>query len=348
MGSLSEYLNTSIDAGIKYSGDIIRVLPRSSVAGPASGAIAEAAGDKLKSIPHIKSFSGGAITQATEGANSNPFSAKYILGLQPAVMGDAFGKIPLESGRLLQDGDEAVAVIGHNIAAEGNLKVGSVKELRGLKATVVGIFKPTQSNQIDDFAVVPLKKVQELNNTPGIVNLFIIVPDDPSNAEGIAKRINNDFGNQFNALSPSEIKKQVQQGVLIFNIIILAGAALAALVGGLATINTMIMSVAERTREIGIKKAIGASNTQIMREFLIESALIGLVGGLVGVGVGKIATIAINVYTKANLSGLEIFNLTPRLAIGAVLFATILGALAGLIPAISASRMNVVKALRSE
>jgi len=122
----------------------------------------------------------------------------------------------------------------------------------------------------------------------------------------------------------------------------------AAVVGGFATVNTMIMSVAERTREIGIKKAVGASDGQLIREFLLESALIGLLGGAIGVAIGKVATIFINEFTKANVAGLSIFDLTPRLALLALAFATVIGGVAGLIPAVTAARMNVVNALRTE
>lgn len=347
MGSLSEYLNGSIESGIRYSGDIIRVLPVGGL-GPGASVVAESEGEKLKTIEYVKAVSGAAITQIGDGLPSNPFQTKYAIGIDPAITQFFFDEVPLEAGRLIRPGDENGAVIGHNIAAQGDLSVGSKKEIRGVEFEVVGIFAPTQNNQIDDFSVVSLKRIQEINRTPGIVSLFIIVPDEPGNAEEVADIINRNFKEEFFALSPKQAREQVAQGLLIFNIIILAGAALAAIVGGFATINTMIMSVSERTREIGIKKAVGASNFQISREFLLESALIGLLAGLLGVGLGKLATIAINAYTVANVEGLEIFNLTPRLALAAVVFATLLGALAGLIPAISAAKMNVVRALREE
>lgn len=345
MGSLSEYLNASIDSGIRYTGDIVRVLPRGGVG---VGAVQESLGNKLKSLPHVKSVSGGLQGQIDSEDNNNLFSGKIAFGVNPETSTDIFGKIPLQDGRLLQKGETDTATIGHDLAAQGNLKVGDTEEIKGLKFRVVGIFLPTQNGQIDDAAVVPLSAMQKASNVPGIVSFFIVIPDSPSNADTVAQEVNSKYKNDFNALSPSDLKKQIQQGLLIFNIIILAGAGLAAVVGGFATINTMIMSVSERTREIGIKKAIGASNGQIMREFLVESALMGLLGGLLGTGLGKLATIGINAYTKGHVSGLEIFSLTPRLALLTIGFAMILGAIAGIIPAISAARMNIVKSLRTE
>lgn len=350
MGSLSEYLNSTVDASIKYSGDIIRVLPRSALAGLSSGAIKQSAGDILKTIPHVKEVSGGIILPLNENSSapSNPFNSKFVLAVDPAMMADIFQNVPLESGRYLQSGDSNAVVLGHNIANGDNLSVGATQEIRGTKIKVVGIFKPTQSSQIDDYTILAIKEAQAIANLGDVVNFFIVVPDDAKNAQAISDQINKDYSKQFSALSPDDVKKTAQQALLIFTVITVAGAALAAVVGGFSTINTMIMSVSERTKEIGIKKAVGASNGQIRIEFLIESALIGLLGGLIGLGLGKLATLVINYYTKQYFGGLEIFNLSPRLALLSLGFAILLGGLAGIIPAISASRLNIVKALRTE
>jgi putative ABC transport system permease protein len=345
MGSLSEFLNQTVDSGIRYTGSIVRVLPKNSVTG--IGVVRESEGEKFKTLAHVKEVTGFLVAPA-EDTTSVGFSTKQIQGLDPAVAQDIFGTVPLADGRMLTSGDDRKVVLGQQVAASAGLKVSEETTFRDYKVTVVGIFKPTQNPQIDNVILAPLKNVQELAATPGIVSAFAVVPDNPSNADLVADEINKAYPKQFNALNPTELKKQVQQGVLIFNIIILAGAALAAVVGGFATINTMIMSVAERTREIGIKKAVGASNNQIMFEFLVESALMGFLGGALGVAIGKVATLAINSYTKTNVSGLEIFDLTPRLALLALAFATGLGAFAGLIPAFSAARMNIVRALRTE
>jgi putative ABC transport system permease protein len=141
---------------------------------------------------------------------------------------------------------------------------------------------------------------------------------------------------------------QIRQSLVVFNVIMLGGAIIAAIVGGLAVINTMVMSVNERTREIGLKKAIGASDGDIVKEFLTEAALIGLIGGLAGLALGTGFANLLNTATAASLGGTEIFDVTPRLALVAVGFATILGTGAGLYPAWNAARLNPVEALREE
>jgi putative ABC transport system permease protein len=117
-------------------------------------------------------------------------------------------------------------------------------------------------------------------------------------------------------------------------------------VGGLSIINTMAMSVAERTREIGIKRAIGGSRRRIVSELVAESALIGFLGGVIGLALG--AAIATLGNELGRDSGFLLFMLTPWTAFTAVAFSTILGAVAGLVPALHAARLDPVTALRYE
>ncbi|HET7713789.1 MAG TPA: ABC transporter permease, partial [Patescibacteria group bacterium] len=322
MGSLSEYLNTTIESGLRYSGDIIRVLPKRSTF-PGSGTVPESLGNDLKTVANVKAISGGITLPADPNSQPNAVSfgsPKFFMGVDPSIMPEIFINLSLSEGRMLSSGDETAVVIGHDVAVQGNFGIGSIKNVYNTNFTVVGVLKPTQSAGIDGMIVAPLPTVQRIQKTPGIVNFFLVVPDRPENAQAVADEISRHFKDDFSVMSPGEIRKQVAQGSLIFNIIILAGAALAAVVGGLSTINTMIMSVAERTREIGIKKAVGASHGQIVREFLTESALIGFLGGLMGISLAKIATIFINQFTSNNAGGLEIFSLTPRLALLALAF----------------------------
>jgi len=106
------------------------------------------------------------------------------------------------------------------------------------------------------------------------------------------------------------------------------------------------MSVAERTREIGIKRAIGGSRRRIIRELVTEAALIGFIGGVMGLLLGAIVVVLANEAGRS--SGTILFDLTPGTAIFAVAFSTILGMLAGVIPAWSAARLDPVEALRYE
>ena len=116
--------------------------------------------------------------------------------------------------------------------------------------------------------------------------------------------------------------------------------------GGLSIINTMVMSVSERTREIGLKRAIGANTDTILGEYLLESAMIGFLGGLIGMGLGVLAIFMLNNATKS--SNVTVFTVSLTVIIGPVIFATVLGTLAGIFPAFRAARLKPVESLRED
>ena len=151
---------------------------------------------------------------------------------------------------------------------------------------------------------------------------------------------------QTQTLTGSGFDEQIGSATAIFNAIILGIAAISLSVGGLSVINTMAMSVAERTREIGIKRAIGASRFATVRELVVEAGVIGLIGGLLGLLLGAIVVMLAN--RAGASSGTILFDLTAGTAIFALVFASVLGMLAGLIPAWSAARLDPVQALRYE
>jgi putative ABC transport system permease protein len=132
----------------------------------------------------------------------------------------------------------------------------------------------------------------------------------------------------------------------IFTLVLTGVAMLSLLVGGLSTINTMAMAVAERTREIGIKRAIGASRWRIRREIVFEASAIGLISGLIGLAIGAAMTMLFNDLGRE--SGNVLFDLTLGTAATALVFATVLGGIAGFVPAWHASRLDPVTALRYE
>jgi putative ABC transport system permease protein len=132
----------------------------------------------------------------------------------------------------------------------------------------------------------------------------------------------------------------------VFNAILYGIAIIALFVGGLSVINTMTMSVNERTREIGVRKAIGASDRQIVGQFLSESGVIGLIGGVSGLFIGWLAATVANKLLESH--DLNLFLVSPRLAIGSVAFAILLGLVSGLYPSLHAARLQPVAALRYE
>ena len=161
----------------------------------------------------------------------------------------------------------------------------------------------------------------------------------------LARRIEENIP-QVRADTGTEYDDQFGSALAIFNTIILSVALISVVVGGLSVINTMTISVAERTREIGIKRAIGASRGRVVRELLSEAAIIGLIGGLLGLALGAAFVYGANQIGEA--SGTVLFLLTPGIAILVVAFSTALGTVAGVLPAWNASGLDPIEALRYE
>jgi putative ABC transport system permease protein len=220
----------------------------------------------------------------------------------------------------------------------------------------VGVLQPTLTAP-DMTAFLPLAAAQglflatlpptisEALDATQLASMLVVYPSDGTDPDVLADRIEAGAP-QVTTVTAADFDQEVGSTTLIFNAIILGVAAISLIVGGLSVINTMAMSVSERTREIGIKRAIGGSRRRIIRELVAEAALIGLLGGLIGLALGAIVVTLANELGRS--SGTILFDLTVSTAIFAVAFSTILGMIAGIVPAWGAARLDPVTALRYE
>jgi putative ABC transport system permease protein len=268
------------------------------------------------------------------------------LALQPA------------QGRLLTAEDEGsrLTVLGSDLARDLGARIGESIDLRGAPFEVVGILQPTLTAP-DMTAMVPLAAAQDrfLSTLPPnlsaaltatqLATQIVVYPADAGDTEALADRIDATVA-QVTTMTAADFDQQVGSTTLIFNAIIIGVAVISLVVGGLSVINTMAMSVAERTREIGIKRAIGGSRRRIVRDLVGEAGLIGIIGGLIGLTLGWVVVVVANELGRS--SGTILFDLTAETAVFAVAFSTVLGMVAGLIPAWSAARLDPVAALRYE
>jgi putative ABC transport system permease protein len=304
-----------------------------------------AAVDPQVQIPYAESgFGGFSMPKIIVGAVAGADRGLASPDLQPAV------------GRLLSAADEGsqVTVLGSDLARELAVVVGDDTMLRGVPFEIVGILQPTL-NAPDTTAMVPLAAAQELFletlppqlrlalDPTEIVSQIVVYADHGSKAEALADRIDAEV-EQVSTMTSADFDQQVGTTTLIFNAIIIGVAVISLVVGGLSVINTMAMSVTERTREIGIKRAIGGSRHRIIRDLVAEAALIGLAGGVLGLVLGAVVVAVANEAGRG--SGTVLFDLTLGTALFAVSFSTILGMVAGIVPAWSAARLDPVAALR--
>ena len=264
----------------------------------------------------------------------------------------------IATGRPLTADDEGrdVAVLGTTIAAKRAVAVGDAITLHDRPFEVVGILEPTLSTP-DVTIAVPFTTAQGLvhEDLPSIVRdgvtaadlatSFTIYPTDGVDHEALAATIESHLPG-VDALTGDAYDQSVGSSVAVFNSIIVGIGLVSLIVGGLSVINTMAMSVAERTREIGVKRAIGATRRRIIRELMLEAGVIGAIGGLLGVALGALVVVLVNEAGRS--SGTVLFELTTSTALFAFAFSTILGVIAGIVPAWSAARLDPVAALRYE
>ncbi|HEX5147571.1 MAG TPA: ABC transporter permease, partial [Candidatus Limnocylindrales bacterium] len=205
-------------------------------------------------------------------------------------------RVRLTAGRELAATDEGtdVAVVGADVARKRGLDVGDAIELRGRSFTVVGVMEPTLTAP-DSTIVVPFSTAQRLlhEDLPPIVrdkiaaeelvSQFIVYPAPGTDVEALARRIEGAV-DHAKAMTGAEFDRTVGSSIAIFNMIVVGIGLISLVVGGLSIVNTIAMSVAERTREIGIRRAIGAGRVRVVREVVTEAGVIGLIGGLLGLG----------------------------------------------------------------
>ena len=357
-GSMANKVNALIGGGSKYYADKDVV----SVGSMYSGNIQPLSLADVDKVAHVDGVA--AATPSVEMILDD--TSATTMGTPEMISGYVPGgdkglesfKMDIAQGRKLAPGDNGhITVLGSTLARKLSAEVGGTVTLRKVDFKVIGILAPTLTAP-DQEAMVPLDAAQELFvaslppliqskiDATDIATSITVYPAKGVSPETIKTRLEAMLGSSYTVMDGKDFDEMLGSISVIFSLVLTGVAGLSLLVGGLSTINTMAMAVAERTREIGIKRAIGASRWRIRREVVIESAAIGLIAGLIGLAIGAVMTTMFNDLGRA--SGNVLFDLTLGTAITALAFATGLGAIAGFVPAWGASRLDPVTALRYE
>jgi putative ABC transport system permease protein len=285
-----------------------------------------------------------------------------VLGIIPEEYVQIVKNIKVENGRFLRQSDGSSAVLGANVAhpphleepiahigdriviitnVEGEEKTLTLR-VAGILAKVGGLVSP--DNQI----FVTLRTAQQIFNSGNTVSQILIEAKNIEVVEDVVNEIQDELGKKATVISLSFIRETIGRVINTLGAVLGGVAAISLIVAGIAIINTMTISVMERTREIGIMKALGAKNKHVLSMFLIESSLTGLIGGVVGVIFGiflgqivaAIATFTIGI-SLTSVTSLDV-------GITGISFAVVTGILAGFYPAQKASKLDPVVALRYE
>jgi putative ABC transport system permease protein len=366
MGSMALKLNKMISGGKRYVTGQITVSPKGASYDSSGGTLPLDTINKISEIEGVDKVSALVSLLATD---PDPDNASVNMGQPPTIYGGDnssdfknrnWETMDMREGRMLDKNskDDEVAV-GVNIATDKKLHVGDMFNIRGRDFKVVGVVAKTMTGP-DSYIFMNIKPARELLiasnpfmkslsasgrlKTEDVNSSLAVSWKNGADSEKVAAAIKDKFGKEVTVMSPVKMGEMIDKASATFNAIILGSAMLALIVGLFSIVNTMVMSISERTKEIGIKKAIGASPSSIAWEYTLEAGIIGLIGGAIGLGLGVLVATLVN--NKMASKGAEIFLLEPSFIVGVIVFSFIVGIIAGVIPAMRASKLKVVEAIR--
>lgn len=283
----------------------------------------------------------------------------YVMGMPPDKVEQVLldmGGVKIIEGRITGANDKYGVVVGYNIIDDffkKDVRIGDKLEINGQEFKVRGrlskIGNPTDDSQI----YINMDTAREIFNEPDEITMMMVKVKSGSDPEEVAKDIENELEDRrgsknFSVMTSAQLAETVQSVLGIIQVVLVGIAAISLLVGGVGIMNTMYTSVQERTRQIGIMKAIGATNEDIQLIFLVESGLLGLVGGAIGCLLGILMSLGVEY--GAAYAGFEALkaSVTPELVAMALGFSFFIGMASGTFPARQAAKMNPVDALRYE
>ncbi|HET8586555.1 MAG TPA: ABC transporter permease [Candidatus Limnocylindria bacterium] len=358
--SMANKINALVEGGSEYYADKLIVSDASAGGNFSTTPMSIDTADRIAAVEGVAA----ALPQISMFLSDEPMGASMgmpdtiVAGEPEADAGLEDFALHYAQGRPLTNADNgsSVAVVGADLSRKFGVGAGDTLAIRGHDFEVVGVLEPTLTAP-DTSVLMPLAAGQQLfaESLPEVMRQnvdvatlatqIVVYPEAGVDPVALSERVEAEVANT-SAMTGAEFDDLVGSSIAIFNAIIIGVAAISLIVGGLSVINTMAMSVQERTREIGIKRAIGGSRGRVVRELVSEAGMIGFLGGAIGVALGALVVFASNEAGRA--SGTVLFDLTPGTALFALGFSTILGMLAGIIPAWSAARLDPVQALRYE
>lgn len=282
-----------------------------------------------------------------------------VWGLDPGKSERTFsdvGGYRLFKGRWLKSGDRNVVTIGftiHDDFYNNRVEIGNKIKIQGEAFRVVGIFQKTGDPDQDKSIIVNIDRIRELLGREDSVTTMVARVKDGADVNVVRQRIEERLKNrhkdaEFTILTSQQLIETISSSLKVVQVVFGGIAAVSLVVGGIGIANTMVMNVMERTREIGIMKATGATNSHVMKMFLVESAIFGFIGGIAGVFSGYVLSKIINAAAERYLGpGLLTTAVTPEMVTIALGFSVAVGVLSGLYPAYRAVKLDPVEALRA-
>ena len=280
-----------------------------------------------------------------------------IFGVTPVYF-DIYSSFEVESGRSLIQADQGAIVIGHLISQPSDeeeplIEVGDRvtfsfyvgSEQKEATFRVVGILEEvggTFGSEDDSSVMMSFRDAQTIFETGSTVDFVALQVDEMENVDLVVDEIKDKFEGRVLVMSFDMIQEQVGQVIGTIEAVLGGIAAISLLVAGVSIINTMTISVMERTREIGILKALGSKSTEVLLLFISEATITGVLGGILGAALGFAMGVVVGDYI-----GLPV-SVTYDLGLAVILFAVLTSVIAGLYPSWQEASPHNVEALRYE
>ena len=302
-----------------------------------------------------------ASVSGTVKAGTTTYDDGVVQGTTPGY--ESIRNWTVAEGRFLQQPDidnrSFVAVIGSEAATEmygTTHAVGETFSLNGYTLTVVGVLAEvgsSASGSNDNQILIPFTLAQRLSNQTSISSFYVSAASSAQVEQAQAavesyleKAFENyntrSFGTQYSVFNQTEMLSTLSETTNTLTLMLGGIAAISLLVGGIGIMNIMLVSVSERTREIGIRKAIGAARGNILMQFLIESLVVSLMGGLLGLAISVVAVKALAPVVQMTLT------IPVNVAWMAIGFSVFIGVVFGMYPANKASKLRPIQALHYE
>jgi len=358
---ISQSMQQAVGQRLGGTIDVIRVLPGHLVPGRdfvPFGSFTEESSQIVEEIPGVQDVSTW-IVEIAEAEYRGTRAPVEIMGGDSAAFSEFLGdSIKLLEGRLIRDGyNEAILSISTlehvNQWLGSDLQVNDTLYVNGIPLTIVGIMAYDLAGvEVSHRLLMSKELAQEMSGTEDI--MLMMVRADMNMIDQVRSDIKTALDDFYGvvglttAIAAQAVVDQVGLVTLIVQSVVIAIALIALVVGAIGIVNVMLMSVLERTRDIGIMKSIGAKKNDILSLFLVEASVTSLIGGILGIIGGLSVALAINaVISRFVLTDMETI-VSPIVLIGGVLVALLTGILGGLYPARRAAMLKPVEALRHD
>jgi len=292
--------------------------------------------------------------------DQNAFPTLVGVPMDHAELVKSSWAVEIEEGRSLRRTDRYSVIIGDRVASSmfgEQIGIRSRLTVQDQTFRVIGTSRPTGDPAVDRAILMTEETARDVVDDQETIDWVIVRIQDGFTPEQVKENLkrelrqerNVDEGEEdFTISTPQDILSSFRNILNIVQAITIGIASISLLVGGIGIMNTMYTSISERTREIGVMKAVGARNSQILTIFLIESGMIGLVGGGIGVILGLIMSKTAAHYATQYGSIPFTAYISPELIAGSLLFSFLVGTISGVLPARKAARMDPADALRYE